>query len=111
MRLGDSLLFGESDSGRLRRVRLADRSVATLAELGDGANVDGLRPDGAGNYIVSDFNGRVYRVSPAGVLTIVLDTTASGSTSADLEVIAEKRMMIVPGLFDNRLTAYSLGGG
>jgi len=39
-------------------------------------------------------------VIPAGEVTSLLDTTASGANSADLE--------FVPGLFVNRLTAYRL---
>ena len=34
----------------------------------------------------------------------------AGATSADLEFIAARQLLIVPGLFDNRLTAYRLDG-
>jgi hypothetical protein len=105
---GDRLLFGQSDDGRLQRARLEDKAIETLANLGQGANVDGLRPDGKGSYVVSDFNGRVFLVSPAGEVTPLLDTTASGAKAADLEYVPAKDLLVVPGLFDNRLTGYRL---
>ena len=84
--------------------------METVARIGDGANVDGLCPDGNGNYIISDFNGRVFHVTSAGTITELLNTTASGARSADLEYVPDKQMLIVPGLFDNRLTAYRYEG-
>lgn len=105
---GTHLLFGNSDDGCLQRVNLADKTVQTVAMVGDGANVDGLRSDGSGGYIISDFNGRVLHVTAEGTVTELLNTTASGARSADLEYVPGKQLIVVPGLFDNRLTAYSL---
>jgi sugar lactone lactonase YvrE len=107
---GASLLFGTSDDGRLRRLSLDDRAIDTVAVIGDGANVDGVRHDGRGGYLVSDFGGRVLRVTPQGRVTEILNTTASGARSADFEYVSEDRLLVVPGLFDNRLTAYRLDG-
>jgi sugar lactone lactonase YvrE len=103
---GDTLLFGTSDDGRLQRVDLAAGRVETVARLGDGANLDGLRADASGNYLVSDFGGRIFRVTPEGEVTKLLDTTASGARSADFEFVPQANLLVVPGLFDNRLTAY-----
>ncbi|MBU8871864.1 MAG: SMP-30/gluconolactonase/LRE family protein [Gemmatimonadales bacterium] len=104
------LLFGNSEDGCLQEVNLADKSVRTLISLGQGANIDGLRPDGNGGFIVSAFQGMIYHVAGNGALTEILNTTSSGNTSADLEYIPEKELLIVPGLFDNRLTAYKFTG-
>jgi sugar lactone lactonase YvrE len=107
---GDHLLFGNSNDGCLQRVNIAEKNVQTLAKIGDGANVDGLRADGKGGYVISDFNGRVLHVTPAGEITELLNTTASGAKSADLEYVPGKQLIVVPGLFDNRLTAYAFQG-
>lgn len=104
------LLFGQSADGCLQAVNLADKSVQTICSLGEGANIDGIRPDDHGGHIISDFGGRVYHLSKAGTLTQLLDTTASGATAADLEFIPELSLLIVPGLDDNRLTAYRFSG-
>jgi sugar lactone lactonase YvrE len=107
---GDQLLFGTSADGRLQRAGIADGTVETVARIGDGVNVDGLRPDGQGNYLVSDFNGRLFRVTPEGEVVKLLDTTASGAKCADFEYVPEANLLVVPGLFDNRLTAYAFRG-
>jgi sugar lactone lactonase YvrE len=101
----DRLLYGNQGDGCLKAVDPESRAVTTVAAFGDDTNVDGVRDDGQGGYVVSDFRGRVYRVA-AGEVTILLDTTASGAFCADLEYVSDRGLMIVPGLYDNRLTAY-----
>ena len=81
-----------------------------IACFGDDSNVDGLRAAGDDAYIVSDFNGRMFHVTTAGEVTPLLDTTASGTNCADLEYIPGKNLIVVPGLYDNMLTAYSYEG-
>ncbi len=101
------MLYGNQDDGCLKAVNPDDRTVNVVASLGDDSNVDGIRPDGRGGYVVSDFRGRVYRVRDGAVETL-LDTTASGGLCADLEYVPDKGLLVVPGLYDNRLTAYTL---
>jgi len=103
---GDRLLYGNGGDGRLKAVGLDDPRVSVVARLGQGANVDGIRPDGRGGFLVSDFNGRLVRVAPDGALSEILDTTASGAFCADFEFVPEQGLLVVPGLYDNRLTAY-----
>lgn len=105
---GDSLVVGNSGDGCLKRVSLADRTVEPLACLGSGSVMDGLRPDGAGGYVASDYNGRVFLVSASGSKTELLNTTARGVFCADLEFVAERGLIVVPTLNDNRLLAYEL---
>lgn len=107
---GTRLLFGNQGDGCLKSVDLVTREVQKLACFGDDSNIDGLRPDGRGGFIVSDFAGRVFQVSAAGEITEWLNTTASGAYSADLEYIPERGLLIVPGLYDNRLSAYRSEG-
>ena len=107
---GDRLLYGNQGDGCLKSVDLDDREVRTVACFGADANVDGLRAAGDGAYLVSDFRGRVYHVDDGGEVTTVLDTTASGAHSADIEYVPERGLIVVPGLYDNRLTAYRFDG-
>ena len=69
-------------------------------------HVDGVRSDGEGGYIISDFGGRVFRVDARGGLVELINTTASGARAADLEYVADLDLLVVPGLFDNLITAY-----
>jgi sugar lactone lactonase YvrE len=107
---GDQLLFGNSSDGSLKAVNLATQEVRTVASFGVGANVDGLQPDGEGNYLVSDFNGRLFQVTPQGKMTELLNTTASGAYCADFAYVRNRKLIVVPGLYDNKLTAYRFEG-
>lgn len=106
---GDRLLYGNQGDGSLKTVDLQSKEVAILARFGDDANIDGLCPDGQGGYIVSAFAGRVFKVTAEGQVTELLNTTASDTKSADLAFIPDKRLLVIPGLFDNLLTAYRCG--
>jgi len=103
---GDRLLYGNQKDGCLKAVDLQDQSVTVVARLGTDANVDGIRHDGAGGFLVSDFNGRLFRAQPDGDLELLLDTTASGAYCADFEFVPSLGLLVVPGLYDNTLTAY-----
>jgi sugar lactone lactonase YvrE len=106
----DRLLFGHSNDGCLQEVSLKDKSVRTVYNFGEGANVDGIRPNGQGGHIIADFGGRIYHLPKNGSPIEIMNTTASGATSADLEFIPDLELLIVPGLYDNRLTAYRFSG-
>jgi sugar lactone lactonase YvrE len=107
---GGRLVFGNSGDGCVKSVDLSTKEVRTITCLGSGSIMDGLRPDGRGNYLVSDFNGRLFLVTPAGEKTELMNTTSSGAYCADFEYIADKQLLVVPGLYDNMLTAYRVEG-
>ena len=100
------VLVGESDSGRLLAVDPATGQGQEVARLGDGQNVDGICADGRGGLVLSAYDGLVFHRTADGAVTPLLDLTASGTKSADLIFIPGKQLLVVPGLYDNRLTAY-----
>jgi DNA-binding beta-propeller fold protein YncE len=102
------LLVGTSGDGCIKMIDLNTRSVSTMACIGEGSIMDGITPDGQGNYLVSDYNGRIFRIDKAGGKTLLLDTTAPSQPCADFEYIPEKKLVIVPTLSDNRLVAYEI---
>jgi sugar lactone lactonase YvrE len=77
------LLVGTSSDGCLKSVDLDTREIRTITSLGKGSIMDGVKADGKGNYIISDYSGRVFRVTPEGKKTKLLDTTAQSVNSAD----------------------------
>lgn len=103
-----TLLVGNSGDGSIKVVDLDDKSMTSLVDVGIPSIMDGIVPDGNGNYIITDFNGRIFLVTPAGEKTLLLDTSAPELGCADIEYISDKQLLIVPGLYSNRLTAYSL---
>ena len=102
------LLVGCSGDGCLKAVDMATQEVTTIVSLGRGAFMDGITPDGQGNYIISDFNGRVFRVTPGGEKTLLINSNASGLYTADLVFISEKNLLVVPRLYSNKLGAYTI---
>jgi len=81
----DRLIIGNSGDGSIKAVNLLDKKVTTLATVGSG--IDGLRPDGNGNFLISDWQGKTSLVMASGQIHTLLDTTDSKVNSADLEYI------------------------
>jgi hypothetical protein len=102
----DRLIVGNSGDGQLKAVAFETKQVTVLAEVGSG--IDGLEADGTGGYFISDWSGRTSWVSPAGEVHSLLDTTPAGVNAADLEYVAEQRLLLVPTFFDNRVVAYTV---
>ncbi len=101
------LMVGNSGDRTIKSVRLSDKTVTVFAEVRE-TMIDGLRPDAKGNYIITDWNGRVTLVLATGESSLLLDTTSSKINAADIEYIPEKHLLLVPTFFDNRVVAYKL---
>lgn len=103
---GNTLMVGNSGDGLIKRVRLSDKSLSVFATVGSG--IDGLRPDGQGKYIVSDWTGKTSRVSPTGIPEVLIDTSADKINSADLEYVIDKKMLLIPTFFNNTVVAWEI---
>ncbi|MDX2249201.1 MAG: gluconolaconase [Bacteroidia bacterium] len=72
------------------------------------------RPDGIvpatvpGYYFVSDWQGEVFVVNPAGEKTSLLNTKAAEINAADIWLIPSENLLLVPTFFGNRLVAYQV---
>lgn len=71
-------------------------------------SIDGLEPDGKGNYIISDWQGKVQVVNPDKEAILLFDTSDSGINAADIVYLYDRQLLLVPTFFDNRVTAYYL---
>ncbi|UCG53245.1 MAG: SMP-30/gluconolactonase/LRE family protein [Candidatus Latescibacterota bacterium] len=104
---GDKLLVGNTGDNCLKSVDLASKEITTILRLEPGI-IDGIKVGSDGNYIVSQWEGRVYRITPKGERTRLLDLTGSNINTADLDYIEEKNLLIIPTFVDNRILAYKL---
>jgi sugar lactone lactonase YvrE len=102
----DRLIIGNSGDGLIKAVNLLNKKITALATVGTG--IDGLRPDGNGNFFVSDWQGKTSLVMASGQIHTLLDTTASKVNSADLEYIISRKLLLIPTFFDNRVVAYEV---
>lgn len=71
-------------------------------------NGDGIEALEEGGYLVSCWDGVVHYVSPEWKNTVLLDTRADTVSAADIEYIAEKRLLLVPTFFKNTVVAYEV---
>jgi len=98
------LIVGQNEA--LLAVNLADKSVNVLARFEQGANIDGLQADGRGGYFVSDYDGKLYRISKDGTKTLLLNTSTPGDQIADFAYIPGRKLLFIPMFQANGLAAY-----
>jgi sugar lactone lactonase YvrE len=87
-------------------IRIEDKRLWHL--IGDTGGIDGLKADGYGNYIISDWMGKIQLVSTEDDPVILLNTSNTGVNAADIEYIPEKNLLLVPTFSDNRVMAYEM---
>lgn len=101
---GNNLLAGLSD--KIVSISLSDKSVTNyILNTGD---IDGIVPDGRGNYLISSWIGRIHLVGQSTEKEMLLDTTPEKINSADIEFIIDKRLLLVPTFYDSRVVCYKL---
>ncbi|MCJ7581393.1 MAG: SMP-30/gluconolactonase/LRE family protein [Candidatus Aminicenantes bacterium] len=100
------LLYGNTGDASLKAVRLADKKIDTVTQFSQGAIIDGIKTDGSGNYLVSDWNGWLYLVSPSGGKKEFLNTRAAGINIADFEFNKELGLLVIPTFSGNRLLTF-----
>jgi DNA-binding beta-propeller fold protein YncE len=101
---GNLLLVGLQD--RVVSIDLKTREIKDFI-LNTGG-IDGIVPDGAGNYLISDWSGHVHLIHPEKDNVLLLDTTPSGIHAADIEYMISRKLLLVPTFSDNRVVAYEL---
>ncbi len=102
---GDTFLVAEWNSKTLNTI---DANKQLVMKADSIENPDGIKAVGDGGYLVSSWNGKVTYVAPDGTTTVILDTTKEGVSAADIEYIADKKLLLVPTFFTNKVTAYEL---
>ncbi|AQG80294.1 SMP-30/gluconolactonase/LRE family protein [Spirosoma montaniterrae] len=98
------LMIGSTKTGALQTVDVETKKITKLADGMD--RTDGIVPEGKGNFFVSDWNGQVFHVSADGQKQQLLDTRSQKLNAADIEYIANRKLLIVPTFNGNKLVAY-----
>lgn len=98
--------FTTEAPGRLLTVDLATKAIAPFGSGAGIGNLDGLEPDGAGGWIVTDWiAGGVIHVAPDGTAETLIDLAPG---SADLEFLPDERVAVVPMMLDDALVSHRL---
>jgi sugar lactone lactonase YvrE len=88
------------------QIRLTDKHVSNLVSIQGG--IDGLKGDGKGNYLISDWNGKIQLVGSKIKPVVLMDTSPDNINAADFEFLPRKNMLFVPTFSNNRVIAYEL---
>ncbi len=104
---GDSLLVGCTADARVRSIQIATRALRTVATFPSGT-MDGLVVDGRGGILLSQVEGRIYRVRAGGDPEKILDVTTRAVGCADFGYAPESGTLVVPTFQDNRVFTYRL---
>lgn len=101
------LLIGNNGEGLFQAIDLEDKSITTICSLGAGT-IDGIRIDNQGNYLVSHWEGKIFRITPRGQITEIFDTRPEGYNAADFEFNEKSNTLIIPTYIGNKVTAMKL---
>jgi len=97
--------FSTKTPGRLFAVDLADPSKTLITKQPTG-NLDGVEAAGENGYVVSDWNaGKVFYVKSDGSTRLLLQLPRG---AADLAYLPDHRLLIVPQMLENKVTAYEI---
>ncbi len=98
--------FTTESGGNLLSVDLESRVVSDLGSGAPIGNLDGLEPDGAGNWLVTDWiAGALYRIAPDGSFELLRDLPQG---SADLEYVEATGTVVIPLMKDGEIIAETL---
>ena len=104
---GGQLLVGNNGDHSLKSFDLLDKKIRFIVNLGPGI-IDGISTDQDGDFIVSQWEGKLFRITSEGQITKLLDMTAPKVYTADFTYISEKNLIIIPTFFGNRVIAYKI---
>ena len=103
----DRLLLASMGSSDVVSFNLESKTKEILVEnIGAG---DGLVPTHKeGYYLVSDWSGEVFLITPENKTESLINTKADTISSADIEFVKSEQLLLVPTFFNNRVVAYTL---
>ena len=101
------LLVAFSEAAEFVGYDLATKNKTLITtEIGHG---DGITPTNeSGTYLVSDWQGEVFVITPDGSKQSLLKTKDDGKNTADIWFLQDQNLVFVPTFFDNRVVAYKL---
>jgi len=103
---GDFLYIGSVADSTLYKSDLLTHELTSVAS-GMG-RTDGVEINEAGEFLVSDWRGRLFRVAQNGEVTLLLNTMGEKINTADIDYVQQKGWILVPTFYDNRLVAYKV---
>lgn len=97
-----TLFIGDKN---IYKVDIQTKNIDMIIE--DAGGVDGLVKNSAGEFVFSNWPGRIF-INYNGENIKLLDTTEEKLNTADLDFDPKHDLVIVPTFFDNRVVAYKI---
>jgi len=98
--------FSSKTPGHLIAIDLKTKAISDIGSGEPVGNLDGLEPDGAGNWLVTDWvAGALFRIHADGKAEQLMDLNQG---SADLEFMEKERLVVIPMMMDGKLVATEL---
>jgi sugar lactone lactonase YvrE len=98
--------FSTKVPGHLMTVDLATRKVAPLGDTAPVGNIDGVEPDGAGGWYLTDYvAGKLLHAGPDGKASEILQLKQG---SADIGIVPSDKLILIPMMNDNALVGYKI---
>jgi hypothetical protein len=103
---GQTVLAALWNGKSLNTIDVTSKQITMKADSIE--NPDGVEAMGDGAYLVSSWNGVINYVGSDNKVVTLLDTRADTVSSADIEYIKEKNLLLVPTFFKNKVVAYEV---
>ncbi len=85
-----------------------NKDTKELRKIADGlVGGDGIIPLGK-DFLISNWNGEINYVSAKGKVKKLLDTKADKVNAADIEYVADQKLLLIPTFFANKVVAYEV---
>ena len=98
--------FSTEIAGHLKTVSLDTKAITSLGNGSPVGNLDGVESDGKGNFYVTDWlSGGLHLINKQGNAKKII---ALPQGSADLDVVLEKNLLIIPMMMDGNVFAYRI---
>jgi DNA-binding beta-propeller fold protein YncE len=92
--------------GHLKTIDIKTKKISSLGDQTPVGNLDGVEPDGEGNYYVTDWmDGRLIHIQPSGISKTLLKL-AQGA--ADHTVMLDQGLVIIPMMLGGNVLAYKI---
>ncbi|MCF8379425.1 MAG: hypothetical protein K9H49_07600 [Bacteroidales bacterium] len=101
---GEDLVIGSKNG--IYSVRISDLKFWHMVK--DTGGVDGLKKDNYGNFIISDWVGKIQIVNPEKEAIVLTNLAERAMNAADFEFISKDNILIIPTFADNRVVAFEI---
>ncbi len=98
--------FSTKVAGHMKTVDLATKEIKPLGSTEPAGNLDGVEALASGGYLATDWlSGGLLKIGADGEAETILDLEQG---SADLEIIADQKLAIIPMMMNGSVAAYKI---